>query len=41
MKFISNLGIAEAIKLFFGETVYYVSLDEDRYIARYGVMLVS
>ena len=41
MKFISNLGIAEAIKLCFGETVYYVSLGEDSSIARYGLMPVS
>ena len=41
MKFISNLGIAEAIKLCFGETVYDVSLGEDRSIAIYGLMPVS
>ena len=41
MKFISNLGIAEAIKLCLGETVYDVSLGEDVYIARYGLMPVS
>ena len=41
MKFISNLGIEEAIKLFLGETVYDISLGEDRSIARYGLMPVS
>ena len=41
MKFISNLGIAEAIKLCSGETVYDVSLGEDRSIVRYGLMPVS
>ena len=41
MKFISNLGIAEDIKLCFGETVYDVILDEDRSIARYRLMPVS
>ena len=41
MKFISNLGIEEAIKLCFGETLYGVSLGEDRSIARYGFMPVS
>ena len=41
MNFISNLGIVEAIKLFFVETVYDVSLGEDRSIARYGLMPVS
>ena len=41
MKFIRNFGIAEAIKIFFDETVYDVSLGEDRSIARYGLMPVS
>ena len=41
MKFIINLGISEAIKLCFGETVYDVRLGEDRSIARYGLMPVS
>ena len=35
MKFIRNLGIAEAIKSFFGATVYDISLGEDRSIALY------
>ena len=41
MKFIRNLGTAEAIKLCFGETVYDVSLGEDRSIVKYGLILVS
>ena len=40
MKFISNLGIAEAIELCFGGTAYDVSLGEYRSIARYGLMPV-